>query len=145
MRCVLQRVKTGEVRVENKSVGKIGKGILLYVAIGHDDTRDEILWMVDKCSNLRIFDDGEGKMNHSVTDIEGGVLIISQFTLYGDCKKGRRPSYSNSAPAEKARELYNEFVIEMQKRHKEVATGEFQAMMDVDYVNDGPVTLILER
>lgn len=145
MRCVLQRVKTGEVRVDNKCIGKIGKGILLYVAIGHNDTREQLLWMADKCSNLRIFDDGDGKMNHSVSDIEGGVLIISQFTLYGDCKKGRRPSYSNSAPADKARELYNEFVKEMQKRHKEIATGEFQAMMDVDYVNDGPVTLILER
>lgn len=145
MRCVLQRVSTAEVRVDKKVVGKIGKGILLYIAISSDDTHSHLQWMADKCSNLRIFDDKEGKMNHSVLDVEGEVLIISQFTLYGDCKKGRRPSYSGSAPAEKAKALYEHFVEEMQKRHTTVQTGQFQAMMEVDYVNDGPITLIIEK
>lgn len=145
MRCVLQRVSSAEVRVNKKVVGSIGRGILLYVGISNDDTHSHLQWMADKCSNLRVFDDESGKMNHSVLDIKGEVLLVSQFTLYGDCKKGRRPSYSGSAPAEKAKTLYDEFVNEMKKRHITVATGEFQAMMEVDYVNDGPITLIIEK
>lgn len=145
MRCVLQRVSSGEVRVDDTPIGSIGKGLLLYVAIGHDDTTNDLIWMADKCCKLRVFDDGEGKMNHSLDDIKGEVLIVSQFTLYGDCKKGRRPSYSKSAPATKAKEQYEEFVTLMKERVSKVATGEFQAMMEVDYINDGPVTLILEK
>lgn len=145
MRCVLQRVASGEVRVSEQVVGKINRGILLYVAIGHDDTEDNLKWMAEKCSNIRVFDDEDGKMNHSVLEVSGEILIISQFTLYGDCKKGRRPSYSRSAPAEKARKLYELFVKEMRKRHTKVETGEFQAMMQVDYINDGPITLVIDR
>lgn len=145
MRCVLQRVSSAEVRVNKQVVGSIGRGVLLYVAISNEDNDSHLQWMADKCSNLRVFDDESGKMNHSVLDIEGEVLIVSQFTLYGDCKKGRRPSYSGSAPAEKARNLYNSFVEEMKKRQAKVATGEFQAMMEVDYVNDGPITLVIDK
>lgn len=145
MRVVLQRVKRSSVKVDNSIVGQIDKGILLLLGIHKDDTPYMAELLATKCMDLRIFPDKEGKMNLSLKEIGGGVLVVSQFTLFGDCSKGRRPSFIEAAPPEKGRFLYQYFVDLLKKDIAIVQTGIFGATMDVDLVNDGPVTLILER
>lgn len=145
MKIVLQRVKYASVSIDNKIVGKIGKGILLLAGIHTDDTPEQVSFLASKCADLRIFSDNEGKMNQSVKDIGGEALVISQFTLFGDCSKGRRPSFISAAPPEKGKDLYMYFVDQLKKDIPNVQTGRFGAHMEVDLINDGPVTLILEK
>ena len=145
MRVVVQRVSLAQVEVDGKVVAGIGKGILLLAAFREGDTEQELDWMARKCLELRIFEDEEGKMNRSVMDEGGGVLIVSQFTLYGDCRKGRRPSYTESAPASVAIQLYRRFVEIVSSYYPDVQEGVFGAKMKVSLVNDGPVTLIIDR
>ncbi len=147
MRVIIQKVTQSQVTVDGKVIGKIGKGLNLLVGIAANDTINEINWMVRKCLELRLFSDkeNEGKWTKSVQDIQGEVLVISQFTLYGDCRKGRRPSFSNSAPPKEAEKLYNLFVDELKKSGLKIETGIFGAMMEVNINNDGPVTLLLEK
>jgi D-tyrosyl-tRNA(Tyr) deacylase len=144
MRAVIQRVKHASVDVNGIKTGTISKGIVTFLGIHRSDDRQEITWMADKIINLRIFPDPDGKMNISLADINAEMLIVSQFTLYGDCRKGRRPGYSGAAPPEIAEPIYNRFVDEVRKKGIKAATGRFQAMMDVTLVNDGPVTLLLD-
>lgn len=144
MRVVLQRVTEASVRVEGKIVGEIGKGLLLLVGIAPGDGDKELAWMADKVAGLRIFEDDAGKMNLSVEEVRGAILSVSQFTLYGDCRKGRRPNFLGAAKPEIASELYDRFNGLLREKGFEVATGVFGAMMDVALVNDGPVTLILD-
>ncbi|MDJ0582406.1 D-aminoacyl-tRNA deacylase [Crocosphaera sp.] len=147
MRVIIQRVRESQVKVDGEVVGKIEKGLNLLVGIATNDTIEQINWMVRKCLELRLFSDenSEGKWTKSVQDIEGELLVISQFTLYGDCRKGRRPSFSNSAPPTEAEKLYNLFVDGLKKSGLKVETGIFGAMMEVIINNDGPVTLMLEK
>ncbi len=144
MKTVIQRVKTAHVRVEGRTVGEIGKGLLVLVGIGAGDTVRDIDWMVEKIVNLRIFETAEGKLDKSVLDVGGALLLVSQFTLYGDCKKGRRPSFSDAMDADGAREMFKLFTAHAAEKVKKVETGIFQTSMDVHLVNDGPVTLILD-
>jgi D-tyrosyl-tRNA(Tyr) deacylase len=144
MRAVIQRVSQGSVQVDNVEIGAIGPGLVVLLGIHHNDSEQELAWMCEKIVNLRIFPDPYGKMNHSLRDIGGEMLIVSQFTLYGDCRKGRRPGYSDAAPPEQAAALYEQFVAEVRKRGIKTSTGRFQAMMQVSLVNDGPVTLWLD-
>ncbi len=144
MRAVVQRVSRAEVRVAGEVTGRIGPGLVVLLGVGRDDTEAEAAWMLDKLAGLRIFSDDAGKMNLSVEDIRGGLLVVSQFTLYGDTRKGRRPSFIDAAPPEQANALYEKFVELARAKGLEVGTGVFQAMMEVDLVNDGPVTLIVE-
>jgi D-tyrosyl-tRNA(Tyr) deacylase len=145
MRAVVQRVKRAEVRVEGAVTGKIEKGILVLLGVGDDDEQKDLEYLADKITNLRIFEDSEGKMNLSVLETGGEMLVVSQFTLYGDCRKGKRPSYSDAARPEKAQKLYNEFIDFVKEKYDiNVETGIFQAMMDVDFINEGPVTLLLD-
>ena len=144
MRAVIQRVSRASVTVAGKEVAGIGRGILLLLGIHHQDGERELAWMVDKVTNLRIFEDDQGKMNLSLLDTGGEMLIVSQFTLYGDCRKGRRPGFSQAARPEQARELYEQFIAAVQDKGIATASGTFQAMMDVSLVNDGPVTLLLD-
>ncbi len=145
MKVVLQRVKQARVTVDEKTTGSINKGILILLGVHRDDTPQQADFLVTKSIDLRIFPDDEGKMNRSLKDVNGGVLVVSQFTLFADCRKGRRPSYVNAAPPEKGEELYNYFVTKMKEQVEVVETGIFGAMMDVELVNDGPVTIILEK
>ena len=145
MKAVVQRVSKAEVVVEGQSVGRIGEGILALVAISRNDAEKDLLWMARKIVELRIFDDSEGKLNLSLQDVKGQLLVVSQFTLYGDCRKGRRPSYIEAAPAEEAAKLYQQFVSIMRQFVPDVQTGQFQAMMEVTLTNSGPVTIILEN
>ncbi|TCS94914.1 D-aminoacyl-tRNA deacylase [Hazenella coriacea] len=144
MRIVLQRVKEAKVSVEGQIVGEIAHGLLLLVGITHEDSEKDIQFLVNKVSNLRVFEDESGKMNHSIMDIGGSILSVSQFTLYGDCRKGRRPNFMDAAKPDQALPLYEKFNEELQRAGLQVETGVFGAMMDVSLVNDGPVTLILE-
>ena len=144
MRAIIQRVKEARVEVEGEVVGRIGEGVLVLLGAGKDDTEMDAEYLAEKITGLRIFEDAEGKMNLSVTDTGGGVLVVSQFTLYGDCRKGRRPSFDKAAPSELAEELYELFVREIRERGVNVETGKFRAMMDVHLVNWGPVTLMLD-
>jgi len=144
MRAVVQRVSRARVSVGEDVVGEIGNGILLLLGISGRDTEADAKHLLDKTVNLRIFDDAGGRMNESLVDQDAGLLIVSQFTLYGDTRKGRRPSYIDAASPEAANRLYEFFVSEARKIIKNVATGRFQAMMDVELVNDGPVTLLLD-
>lgn len=144
MRAVIQRVKNASVDINGIKKGTISTGIVTFLGIHRSDDRQEITWMADKIINLRIFPDPDGKMNISLADINAEMLIVSQFTLYGDCRKGRRPGYSGAAPPEIAEPIYNRFVDEVRKKGIIAATGKFQAMMDVTLVNDGPVTLLLD-
>jgi D-tyrosyl-tRNA(Tyr) deacylase len=144
MRAVVQRVTRAKVRVDNDVVGEIGNGLVALVGIARHDTKVEAAYLVDKIAALRIFDDDEGKMNLSVKDVNGGLLIISQFTLYGDVRRGLRPSWIDAAPPEVAEPLYDFFVRQAQTAIANVATGKFQAMMQVELVNDGPVTILLD-
>ncbi|HTK39222.1 MAG TPA: D-aminoacyl-tRNA deacylase [Pyrinomonadaceae bacterium] len=144
MRAVIQRVSRAEVRVGEDVTGKIGPGILLLLGVSIDDAERDAEYLLEKTVNLRIFEDAEGKMNLSLLDTGGELLVVSQFTLYGDTRRGRRPSFIRSAPPDRANELYEHFVRSAQARVANVATGRFQAMMNVELVNDGPVTIMLD-
>jgi D-tyrosyl-tRNA(Tyr) deacylase len=150
MRVLLQRVSRAEVRVrrpggEARSAGRIGRGFLLLVGLTHGDGEEALVWMADKVAGLRLFPDDEEKMNRSLGDVDGALLVVSQFTLYGDASKGRRPSFVDAARPETAVPLYERFLALLRERVPRVESGEFGAMMDVELVNDGPVTLWLER
>jgi D-tyrosyl-tRNA(Tyr) deacylase len=145
MRILVQRVSSAQVRVDGDVVGRIGGGLLLLVGFTHADGDDELGWMAEKVLGLRIFADAEGKMNRSVGESGGGLLVVSQFTLYGDARKGKRPSFVDAARPEVAVPLYERFVGLLRASGVTVETGEFGAMMEVELVNDGPVTLWLER
>src|SRR4051795_5073840 len=144
MRIVVQRSKNASVTVNEKVIGEIEKGLVLLVGVTHDDTIDDANYLADKIVNLRIFEDGNGKMNLSLLDVGGSILSISQFTLYGDCRKGRRPNFMAAAKPEQALNLYQYFNQVLSEKNVKVETGEFGAMMDVSLINDGPVTLILD-
>lgn len=144
MRSVVQRVSRAAVRVDGETVGQIGKGFLVFLGVGTEDSSQDLDWMVDKIIALRVFKDEEGKMNRSILEEKGEILLVSQFTLYGDCRKGRRPSFSAAAPPQKAKALYDEAAAKIAARGISVATGIFQADMKIDLVNDGPVTLLLD-
>jgi len=144
MRAVVQRVSRAEVRVEGRILGRIGAGLVVLVGVGREDTAEAGQWLADKIVSLRVFDDAEGKMNRSVREVGGAVLCVSQFTLYGDCRKGRRPSYDRAAPPDRAKALYDAFLESLRAAGVRVETGEFRAMMDLELVNDGPVTLLLD-
>ena len=143
MRAVIQRVTRARVSVDGSVLGEIGKGLVVLLGVARDDTKSDAEYLASKIVALRIFDDADGKMNVSVKDVGGGLLVISQFTLYGDVRRGLRPSWSDAAPPEIAEPLYNEFVESSRKLIEPVETGSFRAMMQVELVNDGPVTLIL--
>jgi D-tyrosyl-tRNA(Tyr) deacylase len=145
MRVLLQRVSRAEVRVDGRVTGAIGRGFLLLTGFTHTDTAEQVVWMADKIVGLRLFSDADDKMNLALADVGGAVLVVSQFTLYGDAAKGRRPSFIDAARPEAAIPLYEKFIALLRERGLEVATGEFGAMMDVELVNDGPVTLWLEK
>jgi D-aminoacyl-tRNA deacylase len=144
MRAVLQRVDWAAVKVAKVEIARIGKGILALVGLSRDDSAEDMEWIARKIAELRVFDDSEGKLNLSLQDIGGQLLLVSQFTLYGDCRKGRRPSYSEAAPPAEAEKMYQQFVEIARRFVPDVQTGRFQAMMDVSLVNSGPVTLILD-
>ena len=144
MRAVIQRVTRAKVTVEDRVVGEIGHGLLILLGITHDDTQSDADYLSSKIVALRIFDDAAGKMNVSLKDAGGGLLVVSQFTLYGDVRRGLRPSWSDAAPPEIAEPLYNYFVESSRKLIEPVETGNFRAMMQVELVNDGPVTLLID-
>lgn len=144
MKAVIQRVKRASVSVDNKEIARINNGLVVLLGITHTDTQKEADSLTDKIANLRIFDDKEGKMNLSGLDVEAEFLIVSQFTLYGDCRKGRRPSYTEAAPPQKAVPLYEYFIDKLRSYGVKVEKGQFQAEMLVSLENDGPVTLITE-
>ncbi len=144
MRAVVQRVSRAKVTVDGEITGEIGNGVLVLLGVSVNDKEADADYLVDKIVNLRIFEDTDGKMNHSLRDIGGGMLVVSQFTLYGDTRRGRRPSYIDAARPEEANRLYEYFVLQAGKQIDQVETGVFQAMMDVELVNDGPVTIILD-
>jgi len=141
---VVQRVSEASVRVEGTAVGRIGRGLVVLLGVGRDDGEKDAESLADKVLNLRIFPDEEGQMNRSVLDVAGGVLVVSQFTLLGDVRRGRRPSYVEAAPPGEADRLYEHFVARLRPSGLEVATGVFRAMMDVALVNQGPVTILLD-
>jgi D-tyrosyl-tRNA(Tyr) deacylase len=145
MRLVIQRVRYARVKVEEKTIGAIEKGLLVLLGIGENDQEQDIDWLTRKLIQLRIFNDAEGKMNLSVQDVGGGLLVVSQFTLYADCKKGNRPSFTRSASPATAIPLYHRFLEKLRSNFTgKIETGEFGAMMQVELLNDGPVTLILD-
>lgn len=144
MRAVLQRVKSGRVLVDNSVVGEIEKGLVVLLGVGHGDSEEDARYLAEKILNLRIFADEAGKINLSVQDVLGKLLVVSQFTLYWDCRKGRRPSFSEAAAPETAQTLYAYFVSYLKELGAEVATGEFQAQMLVEINNQGPVTVLLD-
>lgn len=144
MRAVVQRVKESAVTVEGQTVGKIGKGLMILLGVAVEDAEKEADFLADKIVHLRIFEDENGKLNRSLLDVGGEALVVSQFTLYGDCRKGRRPSFVQAAGPEKANALYAYFVEKIRGHGVKVETGVFQAMMDVSLINEGPVTILLE-
>ena len=144
MRAVIQRVKSASVTVEGSVVSEIRKGLLVFLGVAQEDTPADVTYMASKIANLRIFEDDEGRMNLSILDVGGEALVVSQFTLYGDCRKGRRPSFIHAARPEKADPLYQAFMDEISRLGVPVKAGIFQAMMDVELINDGPVTMMLD-
>jgi len=145
MKAVVQRVSRASVRIDGQTVGEIGRGLLVLLGIGKGDTTADTEWMIKKLLALRIFPDDAKNMNRSVTDIGGGILVVSQFTLYGDARKGTRPSFSEAMPPADAEQFYNDFMAKLRVATTlQVAEGEFAAMMDVELVNDGPVTIVLD-
>ncbi|WP_149427663.1 D-aminoacyl-tRNA deacylase [Exiguobacterium acetylicum] len=145
MRVVLQRVKEASVTVDQEVIGQIKQGFLLLVGVTHEDTIDQVNWLADKIAGLRVFEDEEERMNRSLQDVDGQILSVSQFTLYGDVKKGRRPAFTEAAKPDVANELYEAFNERLRAQGLTVETGQFGAMMDIALVNNGPVTLILEK
>ncbi len=144
MRAVVQRVSQASVCVDEQICGAIGPGLLVLLGVGKKDSEQDAVLLADKIANLRIFEDEHGLMNLSLLEVQGEMLVVSQFTLFGDCRKGRRPSYSTAAPPAEAARLYEQFIREIRARQITVATGKFQAMMDVALINNGPVTLLLD-
>ena len=144
MRACVQRVHQASVTVDGIVVGQIGRGLVVLLGVAQSDEQHDVAYLADKTATLRIFPDDEGKMNRSVTDIGGAMLVVSQFTLLGDCRKGRRPSYIDAAEPALAERLYEDFVADIRRRGIPVATGRFRAHMDVALVNDGPVTILLD-
>ena len=144
MRAVVQRVLEAAVRIEGEEVGRIGAGLLVLLGVGQGDSLEDVDFLAEKVVHLRVFPDAEDKMNRSLLDIGGGVLVVSQFTLWGDCRKGRRPSFAGAAPPDQARSLYESFVEKLRDYPITVETGRFQEMMAVHLINDGPVTLLLD-
>lgn len=144
MRAVVQRVKRAEVKVDGETVGEIGPGLLVFVGVAKDDTEEDADYLAGKVINLRIFEDADGKFNQCLTDVGGKLLVVSQFTLWGDARKGRRPSFTEAAKGEKAEELYEYFVYKTRDMGVHTETGRFGAKMDVSLVNDGPVTMLLD-
>jgi D-tyrosyl-tRNA(Tyr) deacylase len=145
MRAVIQRVRSARVLIEDRVAGEIGHGLLIFVGVARDDTPDDVRYMVRKVLDLRLFERGDGKpMDRSVGEVGGAVLAVSQFTLYGDVRRGRRPSFDHAARPDDARTTYEDFVRELRAAHTPVATGEFKAMMQVELVNDGPVTVLVD-
>ena len=145
MRLVLQRVARGSVSVEGSEIAAIGRGLVILLGVGHDDTEQQAKWLADKCVNLRVFEDSQGKSNLSIKDVGGEALVVSQFTLYADTRKGRRPSFINAALPDVAEPLVNFFAKQLEVSGVPVQMGEFGAHMLVEIENDGPVTIILER
>jgi D-tyrosyl-tRNA(Tyr) deacylase len=144
MRAVVQRVKESSVKVDDETIGRIGQGLLVLLGVAKGDTPSDADYLANKIVNLRIFEDDDAKMNRSLLSIGGKMLVVSQFTLLGDCRKGRRPSFVAAAEPKKAAELYENFVQQVRRLGVSVETGRFQAMMEVALINDGPVTLVLE-
>jgi len=145
LRAVVQRVKFASVEVDGEITGEIGPGLLIFLGVGNNDNQSDADYLINKIVNLRIFEDKEGQMNLSAADLQKDILVVSQFTLFGDCRKGRRPSFFDAAPPDAAEDLYNYFVDEIKNSTDfKVETGVFQAMMDVSLVNDGPVTILLD-
>ena len=144
MKAVVQRVRNAKVEADKKTVGKIDKGMLVFIGVGKDDTSQDAEYLAKRIVELRMFADAQGKMNLSLADTHGGILVVSQFTLYGDCVKGRRPSFDRAADPAKGEELYDYFVAQLRQTNYPVETGQFRAMMDVSLINDGPVTFVLE-
>lgn len=144
MRAVVQRVASASVTVDGKLISEIGKGLLIFHGVAHEDTSADLDYLTNKVANLRVFEDDEGRMNRSLLEIGGEALVVSQFTLYGDCRKGRRPSFIDAAPPDKAEEFYQQFIRALSNTGISVRAGIFQAMMDVELVNDGPVTILLD-
>lgn len=144
MRACVQRVARASVTVDGEVVGAIARGALVLLGVAGDDTEADVTYLAEKITGLRIFEDADGKMNASLADIGGAILVVSQFTLYGDCRKGRRPSFTDAAPPELAERLYERFVAEVRRLGIPVATGRFRANMQVELINDGPVTMLLE-
>lgn len=145
MRIVIQRVSSASVQVNGELVGKIDQGFLVLVGVGHDDDESKAEWLAEKVVQLRVFPDENGKMNLSLADVDGQILVVSQFTLLGDCRKGRRPAFTNAGPPDVAKRLYEHFAGAIASKGITVQTGIFAADMKVSLVNDGPVTLILDR
>jgi D-tyrosyl-tRNA(Tyr) deacylase len=145
LRAVVQRVSRGQVSVAGETVGSIGKGFVILLGVTGTDTEDDARWLARKCAGLRVFEDDKGLMNLGLADVGGQALVVSQFTLYGDCTKGRRPSFVGAAAPEMAEHLYKVFVDALSKEGIHVETGRFQARMLVEIANDGPVTLMIER
>ena len=145
MRAVVQRVSRAAVRVGGATLGEIGRGFVVLAGFAPSDTETTLAWVAEKIAGLRLFGDAEGKMNLGLEDVGGALLVVSQFTLYGDASKGRRPSFVAAAPPEQAEALYERFVALLRARGLRVETGRFRAIMEVEFVNDGPVTLLLER
>jgi D-aminoacyl-tRNA deacylase len=144
MRVVIQRVKEAQVKVAGQTVGQIAQGILIFLGVAHNDSKASADYLVKKITELRIFEDAQGKMNLSALDVGGQFLVVSQFTLYGNCDRGRRPSFDEAAHPAKGEELYNYFVTQMKAVKAKVETGQFRAMMEVNLINDGPVTFIMD-
>ncbi|MCD4651590.1 MAG: D-tyrosyl-tRNA(Tyr) deacylase [Candidatus Cloacimonetes bacterium] len=145
MKLVLQRVTQASVSVDGKIIAEIGQGLLILAGVGREDNGSQIGWLAKKCAELRIFADEKGKMNLSVKDVSGSTLVVSQFTLFAGCEKGRRPDFLSAAPPAQAEKLYLQFAEALRKEGVSVQTGKFGAMMQISLVNDGPVTIILER
>jgi D-tyrosyl-tRNA(Tyr) deacylase len=144
MRAVIQRVSQASVTVAGEVIGQIGRGVLVLLGVADDDTEDDVIYLAGKIAGLRLFEDDAGKMNRSLADVGGKMLVVSQFTLLGDCRKGRRPSFIHAARPEQADELYRSFIAEVKGQGIEVETGRFQQHMDVELINDGPVTLLVD-